>query len=314
MTRRNTLTRMPAGDYGTQRDVLGEWVAEDVTFKLVPFTVDASTYQIDAKTEWMQVGETGHPDIDYQLLDPDGNIIAQSGNGVGPEFVSIRVERPGTYTHRVIGFTSVATEFTITTTLSKGNTPPALQAITADFTNGDGKAVDFDGSVNLSWASTSGATGYEVERSTDGVDYELVATTGAGQTSLTLAGQPNGELTYRVRALAAGQIGSYVTAASNASSVIVDLRSKVDITSLVTRAVSNVSLTGGVFQLDAVFTSNSTQTYVPFVDLNVIGVSSATGTVKVINADNSKDGKSAANAALFSYSDKLGTDQTVHAG
>jgi hypothetical protein len=100
-----------------------------------------------------------------------------------------------------------------------------------------------------------------------------------------------------------------VTAASNTSSVIVDHRSKVDITSLVTRAVSNVSLTGGVFQLDVTMTSNSSQTYVPFVELNVIGVSSGTGTVKVINADNGKDGKSQANAALFSYSDKLGSDQ-----
>ena len=300
---------MPAGDYGTQRDVLGEFVAADVTYKVVPFTVDASTYQIDAKTEWTQVGETGHPDIDYQLLDPDDNVIAQSGNGVGPEFVSLRVERPGTYKHRVIGFTSVATEFVVTTTLRKGNTPPALQAISADFTNAEGKAVDFDGSVNLSWSATSGATSYEVERSTDGIDYELVGTTAAGQTSLTLAGQPDGELTYRVRALAPGQIGSYVTAASNTSSVIVDHRSKVDITNLVTRAVSNVSLTGGVFQLDVAMTSNSSQTYVPFVDLNVVAVNSTTGTVKVINADNGKDGKSAANAALFGYSDKLGADQ-----
>ncbi len=300
---------LPAGDYGTQRDVLEEWVAEDATFKLVPFTVDASTYQIDAKTEWAQVGETGHPDIDYLLLDPDGNVIAQSGNGVGPEFVSIRVERPGTYTHRVIGFTSVATEFTITTTLSKGNAPPALQAITGDFTNGDGKPVDFDGTVNLSWSASPGEIGYEVERSSDGVDYELVAATDAGQTSVMLTGQPNGELTYRVRTLAAGQIGYYVTAASNTRSVVIDLRSKVDITNLVTRAISNVSLTGGVFQFDVAMTSNSTATYVPFVDLNVIGVNSTTGTVKVINADNGKDGKSVANAALFGYSDKLGADQ-----
>lgn len=305
---------LPAGDYGTQRDILEEFVAEDVTYKLVPFTVDASTYQIDAKTEWMQVGETGHPDIDYQLLDPDGNVIAQSGNGVGPEFVSIRVERPGTYTHRVIGFTTVATEFTVTTTLRKGNTPPALQAITGDFTNGAGKAVDFDGTVNLTWSGTFGATGYEVERSSDGVDYELVGTTGAGQTSLALAGQADGELTYRVRALAPGQIGSYVTAASNTSSIVVDHRSQVDITSLITRAVSNVSLTGGVFQLDVSIINNSkSQTYVPFIDLNVVGINSTTGTVKVVNADNGKDGKSTANAALFSYSDKLGTDQMFSA-
>ena len=32
----------------------------------------------------MQVGETGQTDIDYQLLGPDGEIVAESGNGVGP--------------------------------------------------------------------------------------------------------------------------------------------------------------------------------------------------------------------------------------
>jgi hypothetical protein len=64
-----------------------------------------------------------------------------------------------------------------------------------------------------------------------------------------------------------------------------------------------------VFQVDVAFTNNSSQTYVPFVDLNVIGVNSGTGMVKVINADNAQDGKSLATAALFGYSDKLGTDQ-----
>ena len=88
-----------------------------------------------------------------------------------------------------------------------------------------------------------------------------------------------------------------------------DRRSKVDITNLVSRAVSNVSLAGGVFQLDVAVTSNSTETYVPLVDLNVVSVNSGTGTVKVINADNGKDGKTVANAALFGYSQKLGADQ-----
>jgi hypothetical protein len=65
-----------------------------------------------------------------------------------------------------------------------------------------------------------------------------------------------------------------------------------------------------VFQLNLALTNNSAQAYVPLVDLNVIGINSASGTVSVINADNGKNGKSAANAALFSYSDKLGSDET----
>jgi len=94
----------------------------------------------------------------------------------------------------------------------------------------------------------------------------------------------------------------------------VDQRFKVDITNLVSRAVSNVSMSGGVFQMDVAITSNSTQTYVPYVDLNVVSVNSGTGTVKVINADNGKDGKTTANAALFGYSQKLGADQLFTPG
>jgi len=70
-----------------------------------------------------------------------------------------------------------------------------------------------------------------------------------------------------------------------------------------------VSLSGGVFQLDLSFASNATQTYVPLVELNVVGITSGTNTVKVVNADNGKDGKSPANAALFGYSQKIGADE-----
>src|SRR6185295_17256390 len=99
-----------------------------------------------------------------------------------------------------------------------------------------------------------------------------------------------------------------------AVSVTVSQRTKVDITNLVNQAVSGVSLTGGVFQLNLSLTNNSAQAYVPLVDLNVISISSASGTVSVINADNSKNGKSAANAALFSYSDKIGADEQFTTG
>src|SRR6185436_1878856 len=217
---------------------------------VIPFTVDTSTYEIEAKTEWMQVGETGHPDIDYQLLDPDGNVVAESGNGIGPEFVKVRVERAGTYQHRIIGFTSVATEFTVTTTLRKGNTPPVMQNIVADFNNTQGTPVDFDGATNLAWQATPGATSYEIERSTGGGEFEVVGTTAANDTGIVLNNQPAGELTYRVKALAPGQIGLYETAPSNTKNVIVDPRSKVDITSQVSTAISNVSLSGGVFNLN----------------------------------------------------------------
>jgi subtilisin family serine protease len=300
---------MPAGDAGAQRDTLGfQPELNGVTYKDIEFPVDASTFRIEAATDWMQVGETGQTDIDYQLLGPDGEIVAQSGNGVGGEFVSVTVTQPGTYTHRVIGFSSVATEFTVTTTLTKGNAPPVMQGIAGDYTNAQGSSVDFDGSITLSWLPTSGATGYEVERSTDGTNYELIGSTN-GATTLALTNQPDGELSYRVSALAPGQIGFYVTAPSNAASILIDRRSKVDITASISTAMSNVSFTGGVFRMDLNITNNSTSSYVPLVELNIVGITSASGTVSVKNADNGGNGKSLSNAALFGYSNLLGADQ-----
>jgi hypothetical protein len=161
----------------------------------------------------------------------------------------------------------------------------------------------------LSWQGTDGATGYEVERATAGTNYQVIASLGAGQTSLALLDQPNGENSYRVRALTPGRIGSYVTAPSNVASVVVDRRGKVDITAQVTTAMANVSFTGGVFKLDLSVKNNSASTYVPLMELSVVRVTSTSGTVSVKNADNGGNGKSAQTAALFNYSNLLGADQ-----
>ncbi|HEV2915638.1 MAG TPA: S8 family serine peptidase, partial [Pyrinomonadaceae bacterium] len=280
---KETLTQegvVPVGAYGVQG-------AEGVTHVEVPFQVGDSTIRIEALTEWFATPGGDQQDVDYELLDPDGAVIASSGGPAGvSEFVSVMVTKPGTYTHRVIGFTNAATSFTITTTLIKGNAPPVLQAAAGDFTNAQGKAVDFDGGFTLGWRGVDGATGYEVERSGDGVNYQLVGSTNSGQTSLALVDQPNGELSYRVRALAPGQIGSYVTAPSNAASLVVDRRGKVNITGQVATAMSNVSFTNGVFKLDLNIRNNSNNTYVPLVELNVVRITSNSGTVSVRNAEN----------------------------
>lgn len=304
---------MPAGDAGVQRDneeIGFQPQLRGVTYKDIPFNVDSSTFRLEALTEWLQVAETGQPDLDYQLLGPDGRVIQQSGNGVGPEFVSVRVSQPGVYTHRVIGFSNVATEFTVTTTLSKGNQPPILDGIVGEFTNAQGNAVDFDGNFTLSWQPSGGEHSFEIERSTDnGQTWQLAGTTGGGTTSLSLTSQPNGTYSFRVRGLHAGQIGSYVTPASNVANILVDLRGQVDITSQVSTAISNVSFVGSVFKLDLNMRNNSTSTYVPFVDLRVVRITSGSGTVSVRNADNGGDGRSATTAALFGYSNLLGADQ-----
>ncbi|HEV2914235.1 MAG TPA: hypothetical protein VGX92_13240, partial [Pyrinomonadaceae bacterium] len=65
----------------------------------------------------------------------------------------------------------------------------------------------------------------------------------------------------------------------------------------------------GVFKLDLNIRNNSNNTYVPLVELNVVRITSNSGTVSVRNAENAADGKTAATAALFSYSSLLGSDQ-----
>ena len=298
-----TLTQtgtVPVGDAGSQ-------TASGVTYADVPFDVDASTFHVEATTSWLTIPDGSMPDVDYQLLDPDGHVIASSGAAGGPEHVSLNVSRAGTYTHRVVGYTNAATQFTITTLLTKGPAPTALGAIAGDFTNAQGKPVDFDGNLNLSWQAVGGATAYEVERSTDGTNYSVVASVTG--TSASLTNEPNGQLSYRVRALTPGQIGTYVGAASNTVSVIVDRRSEVDITSLVSTAMSNVTFTNGVFSLDLNMKNNSTATYVPLVNLNVVRISSTSGTVSAKNADNGGSGVSANAPALYGYSNLLGSDQ-----
>jgi hypothetical protein len=109
--------------------------------------------------------------------------------------------------------------------------------------------------------------------------------------------------------LAPGQIGSYETAPSNTKNVIVDPRTRVDITSQISTAMSNVSFAGGVFNLDLNITNTGTSSYVPLVELNVVGITSASGTVSVKNADNGGNGRSLNSAALFGYSSLLGSDE-----
>src|SRR6185369_17310481 len=131
--------------------------------------------------------------------------IATSGVSGGPEHIKVTITTPGTYTWRVTGFANApATSYTLTTTRTLGSTPPVAQAIAGEFTDAQGTAVDFDGNFTLSWQGDSGETGYEVERSTDGTNYQTIGTTMARQTSVALTDQPNGNLSYRVRALTPG--------------------------------------------------------------------------------------------------------------
>ena len=299
---------LPAADVGTQ-------VAAGVTYIDVPFEVSNSTFVVEATTEWFELPAGDQPDLDYLLLNPAGQVIASSGAPGGPEFVRVRVSQPGTYTHRVVGYTNGPTEFQITTALTKGGPPPTVSAIAGEFVDASGKQIDFDGAYTLAWQGAGGERGYEIERSTDGgATWELIATAAADSTGLALSEQPDGENAYRVRSLLAGQIGSYVTPPSEPASVTVSRRTREEITALVQTAISNVSFANGVFQLDQTLTNSSSNAYVPHVEFKVVGITSASGTVKAANADNGGDGKSAATAALYDYSRSLGADEVFAAG
>jgi hypothetical protein len=304
-TSSETLTQtatVPAGDAGSQL-VVG------VTYQDVPFEVDGSTFQIDATVDWLQAPAGGVPDVDYQLLDPEGNVIDSSGASGGPEHVNVRVSRAGTYTHRIVGFANAATDVTITTVLTRGPVPPSLDAIAGEFTDAQNRQVDFDGAFTLAWHAAGGERGFEVERSTDGgQNWDVIGTAAAGASSVALTNQPDGQLLYRVHGLHDGKVGYYVTPGSAAQSIVVSRRTLVDITNAIQTAMSNVTFAGGVFQLDLNVNNSSATTYLPRVSLNVVGVSSSSGTVKVSNADNGGVG-TPASPALFDYSAKLGADQ-----
>jgi subtilisin family serine protease len=289
----------------------GNKLASGVDYVDVPMDVPASTYKLDVSAEWFERPTGSQEDIDYELLDPDGNVLMSSGNGAGTtESVSVSISRGGTYTHRLIGFANAATDVTITSTLSEGPAAPAAQTIPGDFTDAQNRNVDFDGTFTLNWTPIGGEQGFEIEKSSaSNPDWTVVADVAGNTTSYNFANLANDSYLFRVRGIQPGQIGKYVTNAGNVVSVLVANRSKVDVTNVVSYPVSNVSLSGGVWQQDVSLVNNSPNAFVPFVDFNVVGVTSATGTVRVINADNGQNGTMPANAALFSFTNKLGADQ-----
>lgn len=287
---------------------------EGTTYQDYTFNADSPSANLDVTLNWDMLVDGLAPDMDLYLYGPDGTEVTHSAESGGPEHIETQLGAPGTYTLRVVGFANGPTDYTLTGSVSKGGSAPNTQAIEGEFTDAQGKTVDFDGYYRLQWQAVGNADKFEIEHSTDGTHYDVVGQVAGNVTNYAFTNQPNGTHSYRVRALTPGQIGYYVTPASNAQSILVDLRGQVNITQQVEKAISNVSFTGGVFKLDLSFKNTSASNYVPLVEANVVGVTSTSGTVSVKNAENSGDGKSVGSAALFSYSNLLGTDQVYNAG
>ncbi|HJQ24730.1 MAG TPA: S8 family serine peptidase [Blastocatellia bacterium] len=309
---------LPGASTSTTQTLTGTVTAGDldnqtvagVTYVDIPFQVSPTTTKVSAQLDFFQVVDGTVADLDFYLLDPEGNVVTSSTNPGGPEALSASVTRSGTYTYRVDGYLAANTDFTITSTQVQGNSlPPTLQTVASDYVDSQNRHVDFDGSFTLQWSPLGGEQGFEIEESANNGDWQILADVAGNVTSYAINGHPNGSYAYRVRALVPGQIGLFVTNPSNAIGVLVDQRIKQEITSLVQTAVSNVTLSGGVFQFDLSMTNKSSSVYVPLVEFKVVSISSGSGTVVAINADNGGSGTSTASAALYDYSHQLGSDE-----
>ncbi|MDT5120916.1 MAG: minor extracellular serine protease Vpr [Acidobacteriota bacterium] len=301
----NQTGTITVGDGGAQA------VGGGVSYQDYTFTSDPSALSLTADLNFPSTVDGVAPDLDLFLIGPDGTtVITQSANPGGPEHLSSLIAGNTQYTLRVSGFIAAQTDYTLTGSISKGGAAPALQPITAQWIDPQTNTpVSFDGNFNLQWQPSGSAQQFEVEQSTDGTNYQVLSDLDGGTISTALQNLPDGHYYYRVRSLTPGKIGSYVTIPSNVQSVIVSHRMKVDITNQVQTAMTNVSFVGGVFSLDLNLKNNSTTTYLPLVELNVINITSTSGTVSVKNADNSGNGKTATTPALFSYTNLLGSDQ-----
>jgi minor extracellular serine protease Vpr len=307
-----------ASDGGVQRDYLKDYVAADTTYVDVPFQVGPASLAIDATLDFQSthiadipgVGTLAVPDLDFLLYDPDGNEIGRSSNGGAPEQIGVGVTRPGTYVYRVYGWLNPPTDFTITSTQLLGGVPPTVNAFAADFVDQNQNRIDFDGNYVLSWQAAQGnVQKYEVEESVNGGSYSVVRTTNGNVTSVSFSSVADGIRSYRVRAILPGRIGLFVTIPSNVETLIIDRRCKVNISKTTQSAISGVSFLGGVFQINLDLTNGASSNYHPLVELRIVRISSASGTVSVINADNGGNGLSHNNGALFGYSNLLGSDE-----
>lgn len=104
-------------------------------------------------------------------------------------------------------------------------------------------------SIDLTWDDNStNETGFEIERSLDDVDYTLIHTTGADETSYTDVGlSPNTLYYYRVRAVNAITQSSYSTADSETTP-----------TSLPGTPTDLVATTISASEIDLTWTDNAT--------------------------------------------------------
>jgi subtilisin family serine protease len=285
------------------------YALDGVTYQDLPIEVGTSAFGLVGDLTY---AGNGVDDIDLYLFDPDGVEIGSSTNGGTAEHIEAAVTRPGTYVYRVSGWVNAPVSYELTSTQSLGGVAPTLAQPLTEFTNNAGQGVDFDGGITLQWDTINDAIKFEIEQSTDGVNFTSVKVVEADILSYSFSDLADGTHSYRVRAWFDGKIGVYVSAPSNVVEVLVDSRSKLDITAQTKTAISNLNLAGGVFSLDLSITNTSDSHYVPTMELQLFNIQSNSGTVTLINADSGSDGMGE-NRGMFDYTQSMGSDEVFTA-
>jgi subtilisin family serine protease len=91
--------------------------AENLEIDEYPFTVDSSAISVKATLGW-----DGGVDIDFSLVDPDGNEVASGASLANPESLEFAVTKPGTYKYLVKGYATVLANYTLDSTITSATT------------------------------------------------------------------------------------------------------------------------------------------------------------------------------------------------
>jgi hypothetical protein len=300
------------GDAGQQHDA-GLFVGDGFTYNDVPFTVGANTVKVDGDLSFTDAAgvDAGLSDLDLYLVDPAGNIIGSSAISGGPERITASVNQPGQYIWRVYGWLAADTPYTLTSTQTLGGSAPRVAPIQANYVNSNGDRYDFDGSFSVNWTAAGTPDAYEVEESSDGINWSVVQSVAGSATGVAFSNLADGNYAFRVRAIVPGKIGKYVTPPSNPVGIVVSRRAETDATANVDEQNSSITFPAGQTQIVANLLNHSTTTYYPNMRLEIVSISSTGNTVKVTNSDNGGDG--VANVAAFDYSSLVGSSLAPNA-
>jgi subtilisin family serine protease len=91
--------------------------AENLEIDEFPFQVGSDAISIKATLGW-----SGGVDIDFSLVDPDGNEVASGATLSNPEVLEFAVTRPGTYKYLVKGYATVLANYTLESTVTSATT------------------------------------------------------------------------------------------------------------------------------------------------------------------------------------------------